>query len=88
MNKLEMAHEYAVAMLKAGVTKGNAEDFAQTAFDLVDAMHKENNKRYKLDINKILKDHEHVFIEGVICWCGKTKSDFEGEQQDSLRSRP
>lgn len=39
--KLEMAHDYAVAMLRAGVTKESATEFAQTAFVLVDAMQAE-----------------------------------------------
>lgn len=43
--KLEMAHEYAVAMLRAGVTKESATEFAQTAFILVDAMQAEADKR-------------------------------------------
>lgn len=45
--KLEMAHEYAVAMLRAGVTKESATEFAQTAFILVDAMQAEADKRDK-----------------------------------------
>ncbi|MEG1232273.1 MAG: hypothetical protein RSE18_00430 [Acinetobacter sp.] len=43
--KLEMAHDYAVAMLRAGVTKESATEFAQTAFTLVDAMQAEAEKR-------------------------------------------
>ena len=43
--KLEMAHDYAVAMIRAGVTKESATEFAQTAFTLVDAMQAEADKR-------------------------------------------
>lgn len=55
--KLELAHEYAIAMIMGKIGKESAEKFAITAFDLADAMEAEYNKRKrKQEIEDVSQD--------------------------------
>lgn len=60
--KLELAHEYAIAMIMGKIEKESAEKFATTAFDLADAMEAEAEKRIKAKAKKDAKDAK-VFFE-------------------------
>ena len=69
MDKMQMAHEYAVAMIRAGITRENATEFARTAFDLADAMQAEADKRNKAEAEQKRKEiremlnAQNTFIE-------------------------
>ena len=71
MDKLEMAHEYAVAMLEtpAQLTGMSDMDIAIAAFNLADAMQDEADKR-EVGIEELMKDHVHDYIYGRVCACG------------------
>lgn len=83
MDKLTMAHDYAVAMLKtpAQLTGLSDKDIAIAAFNLAEAMQDEADKR-EVGIAELMKDHVHDYIYGRICACGAVNGAEEEWQPD------
>lgn len=89
MNKLQMAHEYAVAWIRSGNAEPNsAEELAGFFFSLADSMQAEANKRTPttkslFDIAKDIQgldfgeDHECNYVYGRVCLCGKVKDEWQ-----------
>ena len=75
--KLEMAHDYAVAMLKtpAQLTGLSDKDIAIAAFNLADAMQAEADKRKPSGLPESLREH-HDFTEAI----AKGVENYEKEE--------
>ena len=92
MDKLKLAHEY---FMKHGRNNSWMSDDVAEAWRYADAMQAEAKKREQeasekasKEIKDILENHEHVFVDGRICWCGKIKSDIEEEWQPDWSQAP
>ena len=92
MDKLKLAHEY---FMKHGRNNSWMSDDVAEAWKYADAMQAEAKKREQeasekasKEIKDILENHEHVFVDGRICWCGKIKSDIEEEWQPDWSQAP
>lgn len=84
MNKLEMAHQYfmqTMEFIRNNDIGHNFDDVVSEAWDYVDAMQAEADKR-EINIEEIMKDHKHDFIYGRVCACGKVKDVEEDWQPD------
>lgn len=87
MNKLQMAHEWAMKHGSAE-TIGSRQNMIKYAWEYADAMQAEANKRTPptkslLDIAKVIQgldfgeDHECNFVYGRACLCGKVKDEWQ-----------
>lgn len=62
MNKLQMAHEYAIALINSGSENMEFDKFINLCHNYADAMHAEYEKRKDKSLPEVLKD------EFVIDW--------------------
>lgn len=93
MNKLEMAHQYfmqTMGFIRNNDIDHNLDDVVSESWDYVDTMQAEADKRVvKLPdwMTGDMKNHEHDFIYGRVCACGKIK-DVEEEWQPDWSQAP
>ena len=85
MNKLDMAHEYAMKHVQEGFDI-NYDVLVVEAWKYADAMQAEADKR-EVSIEEAMKDHVHDYIYGRVCACGKVK-DVEEEWQPDWSQAP
>ena len=92
MDKLKLAHEYALEMAKQGIPLKSCKELGWKYADAMQAEAKkreqEESEKASKEIKDILENHEHVFVDGRICWCGKIKSDIEEEWQPDWSQAP
>ena len=85
MNKLDMAHEYAIALINSDCEM-QFDKFIRLCWNYADAMQAEADKR-EVSIEEAMKDHVHDYIYGRVCACGKVK-DVEEEWQPDWSQAP
>ena len=92
MDKLKMAHDYALEMAKQGIPLKSCKELGWKYADAMQAEAKkreqEESEKASKEIKDILENHEHVFVDGRICWCGKIKSDIEEEWKPDWSQAP
>lgn len=71
MNKLQMAHEMALAIQGTKLIH-DMELVSDMAWKYADAMQAEADKR-EVSIEETMKDHVHDYLYGRFCACGKVK---------------
>ena len=85
MNKLQMAHEYAIALINSDCEM-QFDKFIRLCWNYADAMQAEADKR-EVSIEEAMKDHVHDYIYGQVCAFGKVK-DVEEEWQPDWSQAP
>ena len=85
MNKLQMAHEYAIALINSDCEM-QFDKFIRLCWNYADAMQAEADKR-EVSIEEAMKDHVHDYIYGRVCAYGKVK-DVEEEWQPDWSQAP
>lgn len=75
MNKLEMAHQMALMLLKNAPLE-EVSNAISTAWQYADAMQAEADKR-EVSIDELMKDHVHDYIYGRVCACGAVKNETQ-----------
>lgn len=80
MNKLQMAHEMALAIQGTKLIH-DMELVSDMAWKYVDAMQAEADKR-EVSIEETMKDHVHDYIYGRVCACGAVNGAEKEWQPD------
>ena len=70
--KLEMAHEYAIALINSNSENMEFDKFIQLCWKYADAMQAEVDKR----------EHKHMFLNNEPCICGVTMNDVANKPSD------
>lgn len=80
MDKLEMAHQMALMLLKNAPLE-EVSNAISTAWQYADLMQDEADKR-EVSIAELMKDHVHDYIYGRVCACGAVNGAEKEWQPD------